>query len=76
MKLGQDYIPRGLLANVAIQCVYPDSGGKIGSFLYLGEDRKKIENAVSPLFPDTYEMHKWCMVNGWRSIRERYIYEP
>ena len=76
MTLGKDYIPRGLLADVAVQCTYPDSGGKIGSFLFLGNDRKSINNAVSPLFENTYDMHKWCMANGWRSISTRYIYEP
>lgn len=75
MTLGKDYKPRGLLASVAVQCEDPASG-KTGSFLFIGESHKGKDAIVSPVMTDTYELHKWCMANGWRSIAGRYIYEP
>jgi hypothetical protein len=75
MKLGQDYTPQGLLANIAIQCTDPRSG-QIGTFLFLGESHKDKDSIISPLCADSWALHRWCKDNGWRSIGNRYIYEP
>jgi hypothetical protein len=75
MKLGTEYKPRGLLASVAVQCADPKTG-KVGSFLFTGESHKNESAVISPILPDTYALHQWCMANGWRSIADRYIYEP
>lgn len=64
------YLPKGLMASVAIQCTHPD--GSTGSFLYTAENHRDPENVISPCFPSSYELHHWAIRNSWECIRDRY----
>lgn len=52
-------------AQVAVQCVHPDTG-EIGAWLFIGDSHRKPGSAVSPVFPDCYTLFKeFTQPNGW-----------
>ena len=67
------YIPQGLIAQTAVQCVHPESG-LTGSWLFGGGNHKEKGAAVSPLFADCFDLFTWANANGWQSVPGTYAH--
>jgi len=59
-------------AKVAIECINPDTK-ETGDFLFAGDSHRTPGSSLSPVFSDRYELHKWCVANGWKAEDRGYI---
>lgn len=57
-----------MTASLAQQCT---RDGLTGSFLYQGESHK-TGALVSPIFPDTADLFRWCQKNRWVELPGSY----
>lgn len=74
------YLPRGLVARLAVQCTHPESG-LTGSWLFGGDSWRELGAAATPLFADCYDLFRWLKVNGWEQTPDSsptlaYTYRP
>ena len=63
----------GLLADVTIQCVHPETK-VIGSWLFTAGNHRESGTSVSPVFGDIAELYTWANQNGWRPIGSRFVF--
>jgi len=65
---------KGTIAQVAIQCVSPDTG-ETGTFLFIGESHRNINSTVSPVMGGVVELYEWAKRHKWVINRDHYIKE-
>lgn len=54
-------------ASVAIQCHCPVTG-RLGDWLFTGDDWRAPGSRVSPVLPDFYDFLLWAKANGWTQV--------
>ncbi len=67
------YMPKGLIARIAIQCQHPQTG-KTGCWAFSGQNHKDTDSIVSPFFSDYAEVVHWMNATGqWDAVGAAYV---
>lgn len=67
-------IHNGTLADIAIQCVHPETKST-GCWLFVAGNHREHGTSVSPLFDNLAPLYGWMRENGWKTIGRRAIYQ-